>query len=61
MQKLAKLLRNSVVGFLGLYLYNLLGFGLTMSLSVFNAVFIGLLGVPGFATLIILKAMGMAP
>lgn len=54
---LGKLLINSIIGGLALFLLNfvfgLLGF--TIAINVFNAVFVGILGIPGLITLIILQ------
>ncbi len=59
MKWVLRLLINSVLGFIVLFLYNFIGayWGLSLGLNIFNAVVIGLFGVPGFALLLILKAL----
>ena len=52
-----KLLLNMGFGFLALWLFNLIGkgIGVTLGLNWLNAVVVGLLGLPGVALLLILK------
>ncbi|MPN26503.1 hypothetical protein SDC9_173928 [bioreactor metagenome] len=52
-----KLLLNTLLGFLALYLLNLTsGFtGLSMGLNLPNALVIGVLGLPGFILLLLIK------
>lgn len=53
----AKFLFNTVLGFLGLFVFNLLGTytGVTLGLNLINALIIGVLGLPGLALLLFLK------
>ena len=52
-----KLLVNTVFGFLALFLFRLLQplVGITLGFNLFNAAVIGVLGVPGFILLLLLK------
>jgi inhibitor of the pro-sigma K processing machinery len=52
-----KLLLNTALGFVGLLAFNLIGgaLGLSLGLSLFNAVVIAVLGLPGFALLLLLQ------
>ncbi len=52
-----KLLINTVLGFVGLFLFNLVGqgFGVTLGLNFFNAGIIAVLGLPGFGLLLLLQ------
>ena len=52
-----KVLLNTLLGFAALFLLNLAGglTGLTLGLNLFNALTIGILGVPGLVLLILLK------
>ena len=52
-----KLLLNTLLGFLALYLLNLSsGFtGFSMGLNLLNALVIGVLGLPGFVLLLLVK------
>lgn len=54
-----KLLARTVLGFAALLLFNIAGgaFGLSVGLNVFNAGVLGVLGVPGFALLLVLQYM----
>jgi inhibitor of the pro-sigma K processing machinery len=54
---LGKLLVNSAIGGAALFLLNLAlsFFGQAMPVNIFNAVFVGILGVPGLVTILILK------
>ena len=54
-----KLLLRSALGFAALFLFNAAGgsFGLSVGLNIFNAGVLGLLGLPGFALLLILQYM----
>ena len=60
MKLAGKLLRNTLLGGLGIYLYNLLGagLGLSLGLNIPNIAMIGLLGWPGFALALVVKIMG---
>lgn len=59
MKAFKKILINSLVGAIALFFYNIIGayFGLSIGLNLFNSLTVGLLGVPGFATLLILKLL----
>ena len=59
MRYMLKILRNCVIAFFGIYLFNLLvsGFSLSIGLNAVNTLTVGLLGVPGFATLLLLRLM----
>ena len=48
---------NAVLGFAGLCIFNLIGAtaGVTLGASLFNTLVIAFLGLPGFATLLIVK------
>ena len=54
-----KLLTNTALGFAGLLLFNLLsqwlGLNMGLDLSLLNAAVIGVLGLPGFALLLLLQ------
>ncbi len=56
---LFNLLFQGAMGAFGLYLFNLIvsscGWGLEIPLNPFNSVFAGFLGVPGVASLVVLK------
>ncbi len=52
-----KALLNTVLGFVGLLLFNMVGeqVGLSLGLNLLNAAVIGVLGLPGFALLLMLQ------
>lgn len=52
-----KLLINAAGGVIGLFLLNIFGgfVGLTLDITWFNAIFVGLLGLPGMVLLLLLK------
>jgi len=52
-----KVLLNTLLGFAALFLINLTSglTGLTLGLNLFNALTIGVLGIPGLALLVLLK------
>jgi inhibitor of the pro-sigma K processing machinery len=56
-----KLLLNTALGFAGLLLFNLasqtLGLGVSLGVSLPGAALIALLGLPGFALLLLLQAL----
>jgi inhibitor of the pro-sigma K processing machinery len=56
-RNIIKLLLRSVLGFAALFAFNFAGggIGLSVGLNAFNAGVLGLLGVPGFALLLILQ------
>lgn len=61
MRTLLRVIRNCIIGLLGLYLFNLLAadWGLSLGINVFNTLMVGLLGIPGFAALLLLRLMAM--
>ena len=56
-KKISKLLINSILGGLLIYLINIIGanFNFHIGLNIFTAIFVGILGIPGSILLIILK------
>ena len=54
-----KILLNTGFGFVGLLAFNWIGerWGLSLGLNLVNALVIGVLGLPGFALLLILKVL----
>ena len=54
---LAVVLFNSLLGGIGLLMFNIIfkGFNLYITPSIFSCIMVGVLGVPGFITLIILS------
>lgn len=54
---LFKLLVNTVFGFIGLAVINLVGgfFGVTLGVNLLNALVVGVFGLPGVALLLIVK------
>lgn len=52
-----KLLLNTLFGFLGLLILNFLGgfIGLSLGVNWFNAIVVGVLGVPGIVLLLLVK------
>lgn len=52
-----KALINTVLGFGGLLVFNVVGqqFGLSLGLNLLNAAVVGVLGLPGFALLLMLQ------
>ncbi|MCL1914650.1 MAG: pro-sigmaK processing inhibitor BofA family protein [Eubacteriaceae bacterium] len=54
---LSKLIFNSLIGGIALFLLSfILGFfNINLAVNVFNAIFVGLLGIPGLITIIILN------
>lgn len=61
MKLVFKLLANSVLGFAALALFNVAagGFGMGLGLNILNAAVVGVLGIPGFALLLILQALSV--
>ena len=59
MRFMLKLFRNCVLAFPGIYLFNLIGggFGIRLGLNAVNTLTVGLLGVPGFAALLLLRVI----
>ncbi len=58
-KKILKLILNSILGGIIIYLINLIGanFGFHIGLNIVNSVIIGLLGLPGAVCLIIVKIL----
>ena len=58
-KKILKLILNSVLGGLTIFIINLIGanFGFHIGLNIFTSVLVGLLGLPGAVCLIILKLL----
>lgn len=56
-KRIARLVGNSVLGALLIFLINLVGisFGFHIGLNIVNSIIVGILGVPGAILLIILK------
>ncbi|MCI8617725.1 MAG: pro-sigmaK processing inhibitor BofA [Clostridia bacterium] len=56
-KKILKLVINSILGGVAIYLINLIGgtFGFHIGLNIFTSVLIGLLGLPGTVCLVIVK------
>jgi inhibitor of the pro-sigma K processing machinery len=52
-----KLVLNTVIGFLALFVINYLGafIGVSVAVNWINAVIVGLLGIPGIALILLLK------
>ena len=58
-KKVLKLILNSILGGIVIFLINLIGanFGFHIGLNIFTSIIIGLLGVPGAVCLIIVKLL----
>lgn len=58
-KKILKLVLNSVLGGLTIYIINLIGAGFNfhIGLNVFTSILVGLLGLPGAVCLIIIKLL----
>jgi len=59
LKKVLKLVLNSVLGGLTIYIINLIGAGFNfhIGLNVFTSILVGLLGLPGAVCLIIIKLL----
>ena len=59
LKKVLKLVLNSVLGGLTIYIINLIGagFGFHIGLNIFTSILVGLLGFPGAVCLIIIKLL----
>lgn len=59
LKKILKLIINSILGGVLIYIINLVGatFGFHIGLNIGTSIFVGILGVPGAVFLIILKLM----
>lgn len=57
MKWLLKLAVNTVLGFIGLFVFNWLGsyIGLSLGINIINAAVVGVLGLPGLVLLLFLK------
>jgi len=60
-RKAIKLLIRCAIGFAALFVFNAAGggFGLSVGLNAVNAGVVGVLGVPGFALLLVLQYMSL--
>ena len=58
-KKVLKLVFNSILGGITIYLVNLIGatFGFHIGLNIFTSVLVGVLGLPGVVCLIIVKLL----
>lgn len=58
-KKILKLLINTVLGGLLIFIINLIGeiWGFTIGLNIITSIFVGILGIPGAIILIILKIL----
>ncbi len=58
-KKILKLVLNSIIGGLVIFLINMIGinFGFHIGLNVFTSILVGLLGLPGAVVLIIIKLL----
>ena len=58
-KKILKLVFNSILGGLAIFIINLMGanFGFHIGLNIFTSIIIGLLGLPGTVCLIIVKLL----
>ena len=59
LKKILKLIFNSILGGITIYIINLIGanFGFHIGLNIFTSLMIGLLGLPGSVCLIIIKLL----
>lgn len=59
LKKVLKLIINSILGGLAIYLINIIGanWGFHIGLNIFTSILIGLLGLPGAVCLIIIKLL----
>jgi len=59
LRKIFKLLLNSILGGVCIYIINLIGatFGFHIGLNIFTSIVVGLLGLPGAICLIIIKVL----
>lgn len=59
LKKIVKLVLNSILGGISIYLINLIGvtFGFHIGLNFFTSILIGLLGLPGAVCLIVVKLL----
>ena len=61
LKKIAKLIGNSFLGAIMIFLINLVGtsFNFHIGFNIINSIIVGLLGVPGACLLVLLKIFGM--
>ena len=61
LKKILKLIGNSVLGALIIFLINLIGtsFNFHIGFSIINSVIVGILGIPGAVLLVLLKIFGI--
>lgn len=59
LKKILKLIINSILGGLTIYIINVVGasFGFHIGLNIFTSILVGLLGLPGAVCLIIVKLL----
>lgn len=59
LKKILKLVLNSILGGIVIYIINLIGagFGFHIGLNIFTSIIVGLLGLPGVVCLIIIKLL----
>lgn len=59
MKRIIKLITNTIIGAVIIFIINLIGsnFGFSIGLNLFTSIFVGILGIPGAAVLIILKLL----
>lgn len=58
-KQIMKLVLNTIIGAIIIYVINLVGanFGFSIGLNIFTSIFVGILGIPGAIVLIILKLL----
>lgn len=58
-KKVLKLVINSILGGITIYLINLIGatFGFHIGLNIFTSILVGILGLPGVVCLVIIKLL----
>ena len=61
LKKILKLIGNSILGAIIIFLINLVGtsFNFHIGFSIINSVIVGILGIPGACLLILLKVFGI--
>lgn len=54
-----RIIGNTIAGIIAMILFNVIGgfFGLGVALNIVNALIVGLLGLPGFALVLILQVL----
>ena len=58
-KKILKVVLNSILGGIGLYVINIIGgmFGFQIGINIFTATIVGILGIPGIICLVIIKLL----